>query len=281
MRGGGGLIALGETEQDEVRQQPQRPARPVRHPGRQLHRAGLRAPPVGSLLGARRAPNGSAASRHGRPPRPGPRGLLLPRGHARALQRRPRDRAQLAHAPRPTGAPRRRSPSTAPAASSCSPTPTCSATTASASSTTQTLWLNLVYWAAQPAFAGGRPRRLARPRRPRLGELKERGRGAAPPPGARRLGRPRPRTTPVASRARRDDLERRPSAPRTSPTRRSTSTPSAPTCAPGSTPASPSPTSSARWSRSGPSGTAATASSTSSCSRCTSRTPRATRASRR
>ena len=122
------------------------------------------------------------------------------------------------------------------------------------------LWLNLVYWAAQPAFAGVADRdRLAGPPPTRSwARAQGRGRGAAPDPGARRLGRPRPRTTPAASPSssrRSSNAARRPGAA-TSPTRRTTSTPCAPTCAPGSTPASPSPTSFARSRRSAPSATA-------------------------
>ena len=55
VRGGGGLIALGRDRAGEVRKQPQRPARPLRDRGRQLHRPGLRAPPRGPVLGPRRA----------------------------------------------------------------------------------------------------------------------------------------------------------------------------------------------------------------------------------
>ena len=75
----------------------------------------------------------------------------------------------------------------------------------------ESLWLNLVYWAAQPAFAGVQTvDRLAGPLRPALGGAQGRGRGAAPDPGARRLGRPvRARRRPP-HRARRDDLGRRP-----------------------------------------------------------------------
>ena len=147
----------------------------------------------------------------------------------------------------------------------------------------ESLWLNLVYWAAQPAFAGVADRdRLAGPLRPELGGAQGRGRGAAPDPGARRLGRHlRARRRPP-HRARRNDLERRPEpgAP-LPPPKRTTSTPCATTCAPGSTPASPSPTSFAPWRRFGRSATGAMGSSTWWCSRCTSRTPRARPASRR
>ena len=73
------------------------------------------------------------------------------------------------------------------------------------------LWLNLVYWAAQPAFAGVAGRdRLAAPAPTRLGGAQGRGRGAAADPGARRLGRPVRRTTRGRlHRARRDDRGRR------------------------------------------------------------------------
>ena len=83
------------------------------------------------------------------------------------------------------------------------------------------LWLNLVYWAAQPAFAGAQTV-LDSPARsdPRWARAQGRRRGAAPDPGARRLGRPRPRTTPPPRPSTSRRSRRRPApGAATSPTR--------------------------------------------------------------
>ena len=62
------------------------------------------------------------------------------------------------------------------------------------------LWLNLVYWAAQPAFAGVRGRhRLPRSGRPELARAEAGGRGAPRSPNCRTAPSTRPSTTPAAS----------------------------------------------------------------------------------
>ena len=135
----------------QVRQQPERPPRPLRHRDRERHRPGLRAPPQtprrGSLADARRtaaldraAPTSLARVDEACFYRAG---TLAARTTAAASSPAPTPTAVAARARRSPP-----SPSTAPAASSSSPTPTSSATTASTSSTTSALWLNLVYWAA-------------------------------------------------------------------------------------------------------------------------------------
>ena len=191
----------------QVRQQPQRAPRPLRHPDRERDRPGLRAPPrrrpvAGSspTLGDSRRRRRTAPARPRSPASPPPASTAPARSRtangARVLARTHADRLAARRAAR-----RDRRP-TARAASSSSPTPTSSATTASPSSTTSALWLNLVYWAAQPAFAAaGADRASAGRRRPRLDPPQGRGRGAAPDPGARRLGRHRPRTTPTSCAA--------------------------------------------------------------------------------
>ena len=91
----------------------------------------------------------------------------------------------------------------------------------------ESLWLNLVYWAAQPAFAGVQAViDSPAPLRPELGGAQGGRRGAAADPGARRLGRPvrarRRAASPSSSRRSRAP----PAAWRaTSPIRRTTSTP--------------------------------------------------------
>ena len=147
----------------------------------------------------------------------------------------------------------------------------------------ESLWLNLVYWAAQPAFAGVQTV-IDSPARsdPSWAELKaavEELRLTQEPDGsvdlsAHDAGRLTELVETISNAA------QQPGAPLPPPEglhRR----PARTTCAPGSTPASPSPTSFAPWRRSGRSATGATGSSTWWCSRCTSRTPRATPASRR
>ena len=258
VRGGGGLIALGETEQDEVRQQPQRPARPLRHRDREPHRAGLRAPPLRPLLGPRpaagtanglrerrrrRRANGHAA---GRPARPRRARLLLPDRHARPPRRRPGDRPHL-----PTASPPRRARSPPSVEHGAGRVVVLADSDLFGDDCigeldNEPLWLNLVYWAAQPAFAGvetvtDSPARAD----PSWARAEAGGRGAARHPGARRLGRhlrarPRP-----ARRAGRGDLAARahglaPPLPAPAGLHRGAC---APTCAPGSTPASRSPTS--------------------------------------
>ena len=123
----------------------------------------------------------------------------------------------------------------------------------------ESLWLNLVYWAAQPAFAGVQTV-IDSPARsdPAWAELKaavEELRLTQEPDGSVDLSDARRRPPRRAGRRRSPSAAEQPGAA-TSPTRRTTSTPCAPTCAPGSTPASPSPTSSARSRRSAPSATA-------------------------
>ena len=284
VRGGGGLIVLGETEQDKY--------------GNNLNdllaRFGIHVEsatvqdyehhhtrPPGCSPSFRRPQRRSRGRR--RPPRPRPQRLLLPRRNPRALQRRPA--CSPAPSP-PRRPPTRRSPRSirhgdghvVVLADSDLFGDDCIGELDH-----EALWLNLVYWAAQPSFRGADAApRLPRQGRPRLGRAEARRRGAARHPAARRLGRPlraRPRPPRASSPTTIADAAARLS--RTSLTRRTTSGRSATTSAPGRTPASPSPTSSAPPRPSAPSSTAATGSSTSPSSRCTSRTPPATPASRR
>ena len=95
----------------QVRQQPERPPRPLRHRGRERHRPGLRAPPqrAPSLGPRRRSTRTASDAAEGRVDLLArvARGLLLPRRHARAPQRRPRPRPHLRHR-RPAGRAARR-----------------------------------------------------------------------------------------------------------------------------------------------------------------------------
>ena len=145
------------------------------------------------------------------------------------------------------------------------------------------LWCNLVLWAAGGAFrAAGDRRRVGRCRRPALGGAARRRRRHTHLPGAGRLDRPRdarPRRAGVRRRARRRGG--RAACSRTSSTSASTSTRSSPTCRRGSPAASSARTSPRRSTRFTRSSVARTASSTSSSSGCTRRTARATRAWRR
>ena len=147
----------------------------------------------------------------------------------------------------------------------------------------ETLWRNLVYWAAEPSFAAP----AAAPASP-----------AASDPAWLRLraavSELRLTQSPDGSvdtsahdrggaRAPRRDDRRLVTRPwrRAFRTRAPTSRRWPPTCAPGPTAAMRSRTSSARPRPSAPSSSAATGSSTCACFRCTSRTPHATSASRR
>ena len=280
---GGGLIVLGETEQEKY--------------GNNLNELlarfglGVENATVQDYEHHREAPSWVLADLALRRRRPGPD--LLARvgaacfyraGTLAARQRRPRDRPHPRRAPTRPPRPSPRSPSTAPAASPCSPTPTSSATTASATSTTPT---------SGSTSSTGPPARPSPHPRPPVARRRRRGR-----PLARAQGRPSPssassRSRTARSTSARHDRDRaaelartiagrgRRLSPRASPTRPTTSRRCAPTSTPGSRAASPSRTSSARPTPSAPSGTAPTGSSTSSSSRCTSRTPPATPASRR
>ena len=120
VRGGGGLIALGETEQDKYGNNLNELARPLRHRGREPHRAGLRAlhsAPSWVLAELRDANDLGSAANGGaqrpiarRPARPRPARLLLPSRDPRPPRRRPGDRPHLPHrlaAARPAGRRRR------------------------------------------------------------------------------------------------------------------------------------------------------------------------------
>jgi hypothetical protein len=144
------------------------------------------------------------------------------------------------------------------------------------------LLLNLVYWTAEPAFRAD-DTTVASPARedPAWAELRDAVADLRPTQqadgsvdtAAHDPGRLAELTGRIAHAAH----ALRPHFP----TRAGTSTPSFGISTTGRPTASASPTSPARSRPSVPSGTAATASSTSSCSRCTSTTPRATSASRR
>ncbi len=168
---GGGLVVLGETEQDKygnnLNELLARFGVEIENATVQdyeHHRGDAPSWVLADLL--------PGHARRLRPARPGRRGLLLPGRHAGARQRGRADRRDAARPRRRPSSRSRRSPSTATAASSCSPTPTCSATTASRRSTTRRSGLNLVYWAAGPSFA-------AAPERAGIGRRRGSGLGAA------------------------------------------------------------------------------------------------------
>ncbi len=129
----------------------------------------------------------------------------------------------------------------------------------------RTLWINLLYWAAQPGFAGtdaaARSAVLDDPAWIRLKAAVEELRLTQSPDGSVDTVDSTTPTSCATSPSRSPSRRRRSS--RASPTRRSTSTPSPPTCSPGPTAATPSPRSTARPRPSAPSASAATASSTS------------------
>ena len=224
VRGGGGLIVLRRDRAGQVRQQPERPPRPLRHRGRKRHRPGLRAQPQRPLLGARR-PRRRLRERQRRRWRrrastEGPHSVdLLARVHEAcfyrsgtlALHNGGHVLARTFSTASPSGAPdRRRLAARRRAASSSSPTPTSSATTASASSTTRTSGSTSSTGPPQPAFGGLEPVTDSAAAADRQwAELKRGGRGAPRDPGAGRLGRPRKARGLPPCRAGRGDLQRR------------------------------------------------------------------------
>ena len=147
----------------------------------------------------------------------------------------------------------------------------------------ESFWVNLAYFAAEPAFgAAGERVESAAAADPAWQQASRRGRGAAHPPGPGRLDRRRRRRRGAAARAGRGDQGGLGgAAARTSPTRATTSRRSARIWTSGPARGSAPPTSCARSRRSGRSAIVATGSSTSSSSRCTSRTDLPTPASRR
>ena len=233
----------------EVRHQPRRAGRALRHRRRQRGRPRLRAPPPGAELGPRRPRPATAApcdllARVARR-------LLLPRRHAdhRApapacwpARRRPRRRRARRCWP---------SPSTAPAASWSLADSDLFGDDCIDELGHADLWRNLVHWAARPAAGRRRARgALATWRATRTGiALQEPHRRAAAAAGARRrAGRGRAarrRGGHVDGDGRRDRGRSR-RASRTTPT---TSRPWSPTCAPGRRAASPGRTSPRRWTR--------------------------------
>ena len=168
VRAGGGLVVLGETEQDKYGSNLNELARPVRRPDRVRHRPGLRAPPrrrplLGARL-ARRQPRRRAAARL-RPARRRRGRLLLPRRRAQQPKRRPGDRPHPADR---LAAQRSRW------RWSCAHGEGRVVVTADsdlfgddciADLDHEALWLNLIYWAAQPALRRRR-RRPAPPQSP-------------------------------------------------------------------------------------------------------------------
>ena len=283
MRGGGGLIALGETEQEKY----------GNNLNDLLSRFGIEVANctvqdyehyrLGPVLGAGRARERvERRAREGRPPRPRPPGLLLSRRDPGAPQRRPRDRPHLAQRLAAAGAPRRdHRARRRPRRGARRLRPVRRRLHRRARQRVAVAEPRLLGGAAGLRRRAGRDR-LAGPLRSELGRAQGGRRGAAADPGARRLGRPVQARRRAASPSWSGRSRAPPAAWRaTSPIRRTTSRPCATTCAPGSTPTSPSPTSFARSRRSGRSATGATGSSTWPCSRCTSRTRPATPASRR
>ena len=193
---GGGLIVLGETEQDKYGTNLNDLLAPLRRPDRERDGPGLRAPPRRrALLGPRRA-----------------------RRPARRPRRRPAPTRSPASTPPASTAPACSRPRTAPAVIARSQ-PTASVPNAPLAAVVahgagrvvvladsdlfgddcigdldhEALWLNLVYWAAQPAFAAARRPAPTRPppSDPAWTPAQGRGRGAAPDPVRRRLGRHR------------------------------------------------------------------------------------------
>ena len=265
----------------QVRQQPRRAARALRHRARERDGQRLRAPPPRAELGPRR-PRPRAAGARRRPARAASSEVCFYRaGDARRRAARACSRAR--RRARPSRARRSpRSPSTAPAASPSLADSDLFGDDCLAELDHAQLWLNLVYWVAEP-----RVRRrpiaavaVARAATTRTGPtLKARDRRAAPAPGARRLARPAHDVGAARRRAWRVAI----AGPQAAlpPPGTTTSTRSSPTCARGRR--------RLRAARLHPLARAlpprpaarATASSTSSSSRCTCRTPRATRASRR
>ena len=153
---GGGLIVLGETEQDKYGTNLGELLARFGDRRRARHGPGLRAATTAAELGPRPSSAAGAAA---------PRATCWPASTGAAFYRAgtvsagdgPGARAHVADgldAGRAAGC---RASSTAPGASSCSPTPTSSATTASTTSTTASCGSNLVYWAAGPAFAAPAP----------------------------------------------------------------------------------------------------------------------------
>ena len=108
VRGGGGLIALGETEQEKygnnLNDLLARFGIEIENCTVQDYEHHRSAP---SWVLAELAERVQRRAREGRPPRPRPPGLLLPRRDPGAPQRRPGDRPHLAHRHAAAGAPRR------------------------------------------------------------------------------------------------------------------------------------------------------------------------------
>ena len=146
---GGGLIVLGETEQEKYGNNLNELLGALRPAPGERHRPGLRALPRRAELDPGRPAAGRSRARR-RPARAGERGLPLPARRrsvrsngARGARPHPR------HCVGPEPPADRGHASTARVAWSCWPTPICSAMTASTSSTTAALWLNIVYWVAR------------------------------------------------------------------------------------------------------------------------------------
>ena len=211
VRGGGGLIALGETEQakygNNLNDLLARFGIEVANCTVQDYEHHLSAPSwvLAELENGADGEHDSVDLLARVQP-----GLLLPRRHPGAPQRRPRDRAQLAHRFAAAGAPRRDHPARR--------RPRRGARRLRPVRRRLHRRARQRVAVAQPRLLGGAARlrrradrdRLAGPLRPELGGAQGRRRGAAPDPGARRLGRPvRARGRPP-HRARRDDLERLP-----------------------------------------------------------------------
>ena len=226
MRDGGGLVVLGETEQEKYGNNLNELLGTFRAAPGERHRPGLRAP-------SRRAPSWILAALQdgGR----GRSGDLLARVKQACLYRTTTvsstNGARVLARTYPTASTARRTAdrrrrATATAGSSCSATPTCSATTASASSTTARC--------GSTSCIGSRARR--RPRTPRadrgpggrsgVDRASRRGERAGAAPGPRRLARRRRRRE-RRGRPRGADRSRRSRhSRRTSRTTASTSPPS-------------------------------------------------------
>ncbi len=143
------------------------------------------------------------------------------------------------------------------------------------------LWLNIVHWLARPEATGNDVASAGPAADPAWTELRDDvnalGQLQAPDGALDRRRRRERRARPTHA----DRCGDRASRPRTSRTTRPTWRPSSRISAPGRQAASSSPTSPGRWTRSARTWSAATGWSISSCSRCTSRTAPGTRALRR
>ena len=155
----------------QVRRQPQRAPRPLRPRDRERHASRTTStttttprPGCSPTLDARRPP----ARR--RPARRRRRRLLLPRRHPHRGQRRPASSPARTRPPRPAGAPLAAVAEHGAGRVVVTADSDLFGDDCIGELDHERLWLNLLYWAAQPAFAAAaEPARVARHRRPGVG----------------------------------------------------------------------------------------------------------------